>query len=107
MDKECLVKLNIILQEVSSRNRPIDDLDEIPSWFSGTEEEVKERVQEVQELFASAYDSGMINRWVTEHARRGPSTNWDWTTTAHRKASRIGITLVNPIGENKEDTANG
>ena len=104
MNIECIVRLNIILKEVLAGNRPVDDLDEIPSWFIGTEEAVKARAEEVQELFENAYDNGMINRWVAEHARRGPSTNWDWTTTAHRKASGIGVTLINPIGENEEDT---
>ena len=45
------------------------------------------------------YEDGMINRWADESGRRGPSTYWDWSTTAHRTASQMGITLVNPMGE--------
>jgi hypothetical protein len=98
MDRHQWQRLNEILLEVSAQNRPIDDLDEIPGWFAGTEEDVSAKAQEVRSLFDAAYDGGLVNRWVDEHANRGPSTNWDWTTTAHRKASELGMVLADPIG---------
>jgi hypothetical protein len=99
MDKQRWQRLNEILLEVSARNRPIDDLDEIPGWFEGPPEDVGTKAQEVRVLFDEAYDHGLVNRWVDEHARRGPSTNWDWTTSAHRKASELGMTLADPLGK--------
>ena len=98
MDRQRWQRLNEILLEVSARNRPIDDLDEIPGWFEGGPEEVTAKAEEVRALFDEAYDHGLINRWVDEHAHRCPSTNWDWTSTAHRKASKLGMTLADPLG---------
>ena len=99
MDRQQWQRLNDILREVSAQNQPIDDLDEIPGWFEGPPEDVGAKAQEVRVLFEQAYDHGLVNRWVDEHARRGPSTNWDWTTTAHRKASELGMTLADPLGK--------
>jgi hypothetical protein len=98
MDRQRWQHLNEILLEVSARKRPIDDLDEISGWFEGTPDEVVAKTEEVRALFDEAYDNGLINRWVNEHAHRGPSTNWDWATTAHRKASELGMTLADPLG---------
>ena len=98
MDDEDIVRLSFILRDVSASGRAIDDLDEIPSWFQGPEEEVNAKAQEVREFFDEAYDNGIINRWIEEHARRGPSTNWDWTTAAHKRSQRIGINLTDPLG---------
>ena len=98
MDRQRWQRLNEILLEVSARKRPIDDLDEVPGWFEGTPEDVSSKVREVRGLFDAAYDHGLVNRWVDEHAHRGPSTNWDWTTTAHRQASELGMTLADPLG---------
>ena len=98
MDKQQWQRLNEILLEVSARNRPIDDLDEIPGWFVGTDDDVRANAEEVRGLFDDAYDSGLINRWVDEHVNRGPSTNWDWTTHAHKKARELGMTLADPLG---------
>jgi hypothetical protein len=98
MDKQQWQRLNEILLEVSARNRPIDDLDEIPGWFEGSPDDVIAKVQEVRVLFDDAYDHGLVNRWVDERTRRGPSINWDWTTTAHRTASEMGMTLADPLG---------
>ena len=105
MDKECFVRLNQILREVSEQGGQIDDLDAIPTWFDGNAEDVNERMEEVQELLDDAHDNGMINRWVDDTGRPGPSTRWDWTTTAHRKASKMRVVLVNPVGDdvNQED----
>ncbi len=98
MDRYQWQRLNEILLEVSARNRPIDDLDEISGWFEGTVDEVCAKAEEVRGLFDAAYDEGLVNRWVDEHVNRGPSTNWDWTTTAHRKASELSMVLADPIG---------
>ena len=102
MDRQRLRRLNEILLEVSSRGRPVDDLDEIPSWFVGTEEEVRSEADEVRVLFDEAHNDGIINRWVEEHTHRNPSTNWDWTTTAHRRAFKKGLLLTNPMGEEED-----
>ncbi len=98
MDDEDIVRLCFILRDVSATGRPIDDLDEIPSWFDGPEEEVKAKVQEIREFFDEAYECGLINRWVDESGH-GSCTHWDWTTTAHRRAFKRGLLLTNPIGE--------
>jgi hypothetical protein len=98
MDRHQWQRLNEVLLEVSARNRPIDDLDEISGWFEGTTEDVSTQVQEVRGLFDAAYDEGLVNWWVDEHVNRGPSTNWDWTTAAHRKAKELGMVLADPIG---------
>ena len=98
MDRQRWQRLNEVLLEVSARKRPIDDLDEVSSWFEGPVEDVCAKAEEVRALFNEAYGNGLINRWVDEHANRGPSTNWDWTTTAHRKASEVGMVLADPIG---------
>ncbi len=101
MDKERIVRLNEILREVSARNRPIDDLDEIPGWFAGTAEVVAECVNEVRTLFDEAYESGLINKGTYESGH-GPCTHWDWTTTAHRRAIKKGLLLTNPMGEEED-----
>ena len=102
MDDEDIVRLSFVLQNVCATGRPIDDLDEIPSWFQGPESEVNDKVQEMREMFDDAFDAGLINRWVDESGRRGPSTYWDWTTTAHRRAFKKGLLLTNPMGEEEE-----
>ncbi len=104
MDKERIVRLNEILREVSARNRPIDDLDETPDWFAGMAEAVAESVNEVRTLFDEAYESGLINKGTYESGH-GPCTHWDWTTTAHRRALLMGITLINPMGDDDSDEA--
>jgi len=98
MDEQRWHRLNEILLAVSAQNRPIDDLDEISGWFAGTPEDVVAKAEEIRALFEQAYDHGLVNRWVDEHARRGPSTNWDWTTMAHRQAAELGMALADPLG---------
>ena len=98
MDRQRWQRLNEILLEVSARQRPVDDLDEMPGWFEGSREEVYAKTAEVEALFDEAYDNGLINRWVDEHVNRGPSTNWDWTTLAHNKARKCGMSLADPLG---------
>lgn len=103
MDKECFVRLNDILREVDARRtHKIADLRDIPDWFEGDgdEEEMKERVDEINELIEDADMTGMIHLWPVEGSRQGPSQFWDWTTKAHREAQQLGITLINPQGDN-------
>jgi len=102
MDKECFVRLNNILREVDARRtHKIADLRDIPDWFEGDdEEEMKERLDEMNELIEEADMTGMIHLWPIGESRQEPSMYWDWTTKAHREAQHLGITLVNPQGDN-------
>ena len=100
MDPECFVRLNEILRDVDAERKPINDLSEMYHWFGDNEGEARGWIDELQELIEDADMTGMIHLFPGEGDSQRPTQHWDWTTKAHREAQRLGITLVNPQGDN-------
>jgi len=100
MDPECFVRLNEILHDVDAERKPINDLSQMYTWFGDEEGEARGQIDELQELIEEADMTGMIHLFPGEGSRQQPIQLWDWTTKAHREAQRLGITLVNPQGDN-------
>ncbi len=97
MNRKRIVRLNQILSAAISAGHNIGVYDEHASWFEGEKQATEQAITELESLFNEAVQAGIIHTW-TEPGDRYRSTCWDWTTMAHRKAKRRGMTLADPLG---------
>lgn len=94
MDRERLVRLNAILEQVSESGRRIAKYADCDSWFDGSDERVGQQVVKLNQLFAEAVEEGLIDTWE-EPGESG--TYWNWSVDALKMATDLGVTLVHPL----------